>query len=759
MPLRWVLVVTVLWVPSSVGAQLFRGFIGNEGQWPSDVEYVCRAPGVDVWVTATALVFDVRTERRGISGEATAAYAVEIGFADASVEAVGEGVPTVGFYLGADRTRHVAGAPVVASVRLVGTEGRRVRLTCGAEGLALNAESPGALRLLSVPTEILAAGPELHVETGTGAFPISRASETDREGRRVEVVAEAGRLVPTGVPVASRPPVLNRSGGGDGLEYSTFIGGDDEDILFAVAAGRDGLPVVAGLTFSFNLPGTRGTHRRVNVPNAMVVKLSADGSSIEGAGLIGGSDRDRPWDIEVDTQGRIVIAGWTLSDDFATTAGAAQESFGGLRDAFVARFEPDVFTLDYASYVGGSALENGYGVTTDASSRITVVGETVSDDFPVTPGALQEDRVGAPDGFVARLTADGSAFDFATYLGGGDRDEVRDVTCDGQGRLVAVGETHSEDFPTTESALMETFGGGNGDGFLIRLAEDGGSIDLGTYLGTPSGERVYEVVVDASDRPIVAGEAFNGFPVTPGSFSDSPPGLGGFVARLQESGAAFDYSGFIRGTGWDSIESVDVDEQGRVYMAGHSSSADYPTTPGAYSTTYQGRADVVFGRISADGSTLEYSTFIGGPLREWARGVASLGADRIAVAGMTNSPTYPTTPGAYRDTYLGGTDDGFVSVFDLSGFVVAQEVPPTEHAIQIEPNPARDRIRLTLPEADGVAPEIEVVDVLGRVVQRVPASGAASRELDVSGLAPGLYVVRTVGGSERGGGVPFSIVR
>src|SRR5262249_27749903 len=156
-----------------------------------------------------------------------------------------------------------------------------------------------------------------------------------------------------------------------------------------------------------------------------------------------------------------------------TTPGALQPSYGGSSgDAFVAKLSADGRALAYATYLGGSGYDEGYGLAVDAAGSAYVSGVTRSPTFPTTPGALQAAYGGGVyDAFVAKLNADGGALVYSTYLGGSDDDDGHGLAVDAAGSAYVSGVTRSPTFPTTPGALQATYGGGVYDAFVAKIAD------------------------------------------------------------------------------------------------------------------------------------------------------------------------------------------------------------------------------------------------------------------------------------------------
>ena len=129
---------------------------------------------------------------------------------------------------------------------------------------------------------------------------------------------------------------------------------------------------------------------------------------------------------------------------------------------------------------------------------------------------------------------------------------------------------------------------------------------------------------------------------------------------------AIDFSTFVGGTGSDSGRGIDVDDAGSIYVTGQTASANYPTTPGVFDRGYNNNTDVFVTKLDSSGSTIAYSTFIGGSAFDSGNGIAVDEAGAAYVAGFSGSLNFPTTPGAFDRSQNGGSD-AFVTKLDPSG--------------------------------------------------------------------------------------------
>jgi hypothetical protein len=326
--------------------------------------------------------------------------------------------------------------------------------------------------------------------------------------------------------------------------------------------------------------------------------------------------------------------------------------------------------LIYSTYLGGSGDENfnrGGDIAVDGVGNAYVTGVTYSANFPTTPGAFQEVCNGGSgcgtygDAFVAKINPSGSALVYSTFLGGSDEDYGLGVTVDSDGNAYITGGTRSTDFPVTPGAFETTFNNGNdcaycSNGFVTKLNPTGSALVFSTFLGGSGGEEGRGVVVGSSGVVYVAGRyAGTGFPVTPGAFQTACNGDScGFVTKFNPRGSALVYSTLLGGTYLNWLLGLAVDNSGDAYVAGYTSSPDFPVTPGAFQTTCDGGQNcrnygVAFiTEINRSGSGLVYSTFLGGSAGDSAIAIALDSAGNAYVTGATQSTDFPVTPGAFQ---------------------------------------------------------------------------------------------------------------
>ncbi|HYU07061.1 MAG TPA: SBBP repeat-containing protein, partial [Thermoplasmata archaeon] len=315
----------------------------------------------------------------------------------------------------------------------------------------------------------------------------------------------AGYTNSTDFPVTPGASRTNYSGGekdafvarldsaGSALVYATFLGGDFDDRAYAVALDSSGDAFVAGLTNSPNFHVTAGAFQTTFTnttcgltlcEHGFLVELNADGSHRVYASFLGGTYADRVLGVAVNASGAASVVGYTNSSDFPVTPGAFSTTFHGgacgaftCSEAFVATFDPTGARLVYATFLGGSKVDEGHEIAIDAGGNAYVTGETNSTDFPVTPGAYETTSRGAGEShaFVTVLNPSGTALVWSTFLGGSNGDHGQGIAFDASGDAVITGWTNSSDFPTTPGAFDTNFSGGGArdDVFVSELNPTG----------------------------------------------------------------------------------------------------------------------------------------------------------------------------------------------------------------------------------------------------------------------------------------------
>jgi len=364
--------------------------------------------------------------------------------------------------------------------------------------------------------------------------------------------------------------------------------------------------------------------------------------------------------IAVDATGAAYVVGGTGSADFPTTPGAFDTSFNGGDDVFITKLNAAGSALVYSTFLGGSSDDLPSAIAVDATGAVYVTGFTSSpSDFPTTPGAFDTSFNGGStiirpaDVFVTKLDPAGSTLVYSTFLGGSGNEFSIGIAVDAMGAAYVTGTTDSTDFPTTPGAFDTSFKGG----FVTKLNAAGSALVYSTFLGG-SGccDATSGIAVDATGAAYVTGTTFSvDFPTTPGALNTSFNAgfTDAFVTKLDANGSALVYSTYLGGSSSEGGSGIFVDATGAAYVTGNTSSADFPTTAGAFDRSPNGGPDVFVTKLNATGSALVYSTYLGGKSDDFGKSISVDSAGAAYVTGSTNSTDFPTTAGAF-DTSLNG---------------------------------------------------------------------------------------------------------
>ncbi|PYQ64475.1 MAG: hypothetical protein DMF54_14175 [Acidobacteria bacterium] len=261
---------------------------------------------------------------------------------------------------------------------------------------------------------------------------------------------------------------------GTALDYAGYIGGASNDFGLGIAVDGSGNAYVVGQTQSnqTTFPVAIGPDLTFNGGfDAFVAKVNAAGTALDYAGYIGGEANDLGFAVAVDSSGSAYVTGSTGSSDFPVAVGPDLTP-NGLDDAFVAKVKSDGTGLEYAGYIGGASNDSGRGIAVDGSGNAYITGTTLSDQttFPVV-GGPDPTYNGSDDAFVAKVKADGTALDYAGYIGGAGSDLGFAIAVDSSGNAYVTGSTTSSEttFPATVGPDL-TFNGG-ADAFVAKIAE------------------------------------------------------------------------------------------------------------------------------------------------------------------------------------------------------------------------------------------------------------------------------------------------
>lgn len=629
-----------------------------------------------------------------------------------------------------------------------GADPRRIALeVSGADLVSLPA--CGEVLLQRAGAELRLREPVVYQESGgirqrvAGHYLVTESRE--QAAGKTRVTFEIGRHDPNLALVID--PVVS---------YSTYVGGNDYDLPFAVATDSQGSVYIAGYTQSPDFPTWNARDASLNQGDAFVAKLLADGTGFAYATFLGGQNGEFAHGIAVDPAGNAYVTGYTDSAADFPLVTPAQIAHGGGSDAFVAKLSADGSILQFSTFLGGASNDRGRGIAVAADGSVVVIGTTASENYPTTAGAPQPSLGGGVDAFVTRLTPAGSALAYSTYLGGsGDEGSYigLGVALDGQGNACVEGTTTSTNFPTTPGALQRLPGGGGSDAFVAKINSTGTGLLFSTYLGGSAQELGYGDGI-ALDREgyiyVCGGTVSDDFPTRnawhPTLVNRWQPQVSanGFVSKLTPDGSGLVYSTYLQGVGFAT--GVAVDDAGCAHLTG-GTLGNLPVINAVQPQSLAaGKWDAFAIKLDPDGQSALYCTYLGGTEGATGHAIATDRFGNAFIAGPTASTNFPTH-NALQTAYAGGPTDGFLTCLSA----VDVEAPTI---VDVGNYGASNVVLITFSEAIHPMSATNPVNYrLDKGVTVVTATmGTTSRtvRLETSGLTPGtVYTLTTDGVSDR----------
>jgi hypothetical protein len=473
-----------------------------------------------------------------------------------------------------------------------------------------------------------------------------------------------------GIPVAYQELDGKRLGVPVKYDLKTAAGNASRSALTSREAPGRGLGE-AECSYGFSLGKYDPTRTLVLDPTVLVY-----------CGFIGGAGTDEGLGIAVDGQGNAYVAGWTQSDaaTFPVSVGPDLTHSENQTDGFVAKVRSDGTGLVYCGYIHSAPCR---GIAVDGAGNAYITGATSSSVESGFPAAVGPDLTfnGGVDAFVAKVDASGTALAYCGYIGGDINadDKVGDIgngiAVDAVGNAYVVGTTDSAEssFPLIVGPDL-TFNQQPGywrycDAFVAKVNASGTALDYCGYIGSTWADFGNGIAVDAGGNAYVTGTTYwlrnyiSDFPVTVGPDLTHNGYNDAFVAKVNASGTALDYCGFIGGAGWDEGHGIAVDGLGNAYITGLGS--DDPTFPVTTGPNLTGSGAFV-AKVDPSGASFSYCRFIG-PGN--AFGIAVDGSGNAYVAGETSATEadFPVTvgPDLTHNSYSGS--DAFVAKINVAG--------------------------------------------------------------------------------------------
>lgn len=595
-------------------------FVENQGQWRSDLVFQAQTPDTDLFFTRQALLIQTHG---GTPDRATIRLRPLDPEPDMRLTPGGERATRVSYFRGRDPARWHTDIAAFASVIYQG-------VYAGIDLVFRGEDRRMAYDLVLEP----------------GAAPSQVRLEL--EGVKNLTLDDQGAMImtlPNGLTMRQRSPFIYQESGGRRLS----VGGG-----FVIL---DSDPERGRHVFGFQLAEYDPDLR-------LVIDPTLDYSS-----FVGGTRDDEVEAMAVTSDGEVIVVGSTRSADFP----GVPITFGtqARRDALIYRVNADGDNLDFVALLSGSLDEQANAVALGSDGSIYLTGQTTSDNFP-TRNALYPVRPGASQtSFVTKLSSTGNTMLFSTYFGGTGIDAGQAIGLDDSGNLYVAGKTTSVDMMVRNALYPRHHGGGN-DGFLLKMKDDGSTLDLSTYFGGTVSDSIDAISVTAAGDVYLGGTTSSrDLPVRHAIQAENGGAADAFVARIATAGPELVFCSYLGGGGNESLAALVPDQLGHLLLAGDTSSSDFPVKNALYANP-GGKIDAFVGKLDHSGRFLHFATYLGGSGDDRALAAAldqtddaSDGLRYLYLGGETHSNQFPTENP--DQSWYAGNQDGFLAKLDPRG--------------------------------------------------------------------------------------------
>lgn len=359
---------------------------------------------------------------------------------------------------------------------------------------------------------------QVHVTgvTGSADYPVKNAYQSRKTGLNIIFVTKL-------------------AASGDGIVFSSYLGGERNDTGYGIGVDQWGNVFVAGRTNSAQFPVKNAYQAKFGGSyDGVIARFSPEGE-LQFSTYFGGTGNDELYGMAVDEDGFIYVTGATNTPELARGNAPFTKPLG--RDAFAGKMTPSGDAWEWFTYFGGKGADEGHAIAVDGYRRVYVAGYTTSADLPGTANAFQMERAGTSDAFVAKLNAAGTEVEWATYLGGTSpaptpEDEgATAVAVDPDGCVYVSGTTVSQDFPTARAVQPEI--AGKRDAFITKISATGSELIYSTFAGGAENDRGLAIAIDGLRAAYIAGHTYSADLPAVAEFSSSRGGNSdAFVQRI-----------------------------------------------------------------------------------------------------------------------------------------------------------------------------------------------------------------------------------
>ena len=372
--------------------------------------------------------------------------------------------------------------------------------------------------------------------------------------------------------------------------------------------------------------------------------------------------------IAIDSKGDTIIVGRTDSTNFKTKNPFQVNHSGGSKDIIIAKFSQNG-SLIFSTYFGGSGDDWAANVVTDINNDIYVVGTTVSNDLPTSINAFQSTFLGGSvyntDAFIAKFSSNGQELLYCSYYGGSGDDWGYGLDIDSQNNIAFCGSTYSDDLQVI-SAHQDSIGSTTAvDAYVAKINIEDNILLFSSYLGDVRNDWAKDLVFDSEDNAVIIGGSMSeNFP-TKNAFEGKFQGMVDVICAKFNSTGKLVFSTYIGGSKNDFSDYLAIDNSDNIIIGGSTQSEDF-SVKNAFQYSLAGFEDAFVLKLDSTGSSVLFSTYLGGSNVDSCSGIAVDPNGNIIFTGKTSSLDFPIVNATQADNN-GGSNDAFYAIFGASG--------------------------------------------------------------------------------------------
>lgn len=498
-----------------IGSQVF---IENKGQWPHEVKYMAKLNGLNCWITSSGIVYDFNkiekshiklddnkyqymnpmTKFEDTSNLKIKGQVIKMEFEDLKNSRIY--IPQekqkayYNYFIGNEHSKwtsnvHLYKVVIVKDVYqnidcryyfdgshlrydMIVNPGADISqikmLFNGQDGLRVN--NKGEISLQTCLGEIRQNNIYAYQEVNGNKHEIKCKFRIDVDGKIFFVAKKYNKKLPLII---------------DPLVWSTFVGGTDHDYPRSICLDSFNNVIIGGYTNSADYPTVIGSYNKSINGNKdiFISKLNSEGTDLIFSTFIGGKNDEWFASMKMDKYQNIYFTGHTYSDNYPTL-NAYNDFYNGGGDVFITKLNSIGTGLIFSTFFGSKALEKSRGLALDKDLNIYIAGVTNSLSFPTTDSALLRSNNAYFTGFISKFNPDASQLIYSTYFGGNNHDYINDIAVDNEQNIYIVGETNSNNFPTSSNAYQKYLFGKNNhlDAFVSKINSSGTNYIFSTYI-------------------------------------------------------------------------------------------------------------------------------------------------------------------------------------------------------------------------------------------------------------------------------------